>query len=81
MYYSVEVFLNKDNKYIATSPELNVFSYGETANSAVERLDKIVKFYMESAEELGVTLEELGLKGEKQDKPLAGLSVPARTFN
>ena len=81
MHYSVEVFLNKDNKYIATSPELNVFSYGETADKAVDRLDKIINFYMESADELGVSIEELGLKNEESKKRVSSLQIPGLVIN
>ncbi|MEW5767740.1 MAG: type II toxin-antitoxin system HicB family antitoxin [bacterium] len=61
----IEVYKDKDETYIASCPKLEVYSYGHTLDKAVARLKEVVNFYMESARELGVSLEELciGHKG------------------
>lgn len=61
MYFSVDVYRKDISTYVATCPELDIFAYGQTLDMAVNRLKRIVQFYMESAEEMGMTLEELGL--------------------
>lgn len=62
MYFSVEVFRKDIETYVASCPELDIFSYGQTLEAAVERLKRVVTFYIDSADEMGVTLEDLGLK-------------------
>ncbi|MBU0567061.1 type II toxin-antitoxin system HicB family antitoxin [bacterium] len=59
MDLSVEVYRDKDNTYVASCSKLDVYSQGETLNRAVNRLREIVNFYVESADELGLSLEEL----------------------
>lgn len=59
MDLSVEVYRDKDNTYVASCPKLDVWSCGETINKAVSRLREIVNFYIEAADELGLSLEEL----------------------
>lgn len=59
MDISVEVYRDKDNTYVASCPKLDVYSHGETLNKAVNRLREIVNFYVEAADELGLSLEEL----------------------
>lgn len=66
MYFSVEVYRKDTETYIASCPELDVHSYGQTTESAIERLKRIVNFYLESAEEMGMTLEELGLQNSAE---------------
>jgi predicted RNase H-like HicB family nuclease len=55
----VEVFKEGNDSYIATCPKLNIYGCGRSVEEAVARLKKIVNFYIESAEELGISLEEL----------------------
>lgn len=68
MELAIEVFRDGgDNKYIASCPRLEIYTYGHTVDTAVSRLEKVVNFYMESAKEMGVTLEEVCL-GNKSSK-------------
>lgn len=62
-FFSVEVYRRDARTFVAACPEMDVFSYGRTIDQAVERLKRIVAFYLESADEMGLSLEELGLKG------------------
>lgn len=66
MYYSVEVYRKDPDTFVAFCSELDVYSYGPSIEFAVERLKRIVNFYLESAEEMGLTLEELGLQTGEQ---------------
>lgn len=68
MEFTVEVFRDKENRYIASCPKLEVYSYGHTLDNAVSRLEKVVAFYVESAKELGVSLEEI-CRGCEQPSP------------
>jgi predicted RNase H-like HicB family nuclease len=61
MEYSIEIFKGKDNTYIASCPKLDIYGYGESIDHAIDRLRNIFNFYVESAQELGITLEELCL--------------------
>ena len=61
-FFSGEVYRRDLRTYVAASPELDVFSYGRTVDQAVERLKRVVGFYLDSADEMGMSLEELGLK-------------------
>ena len=72
MYLSVDVFRKDAETFVASCPELDIFSYGRTLETAVERLKRVVTFYLESADEMGVTLEDLGLTqhaGDESDVP------------
>lgn len=71
MYFSVEVFRKDQDTYVASCPELDIYSYGRSLEAAVERLKRVVNFYLESADEMGVSLEELGLRhaSEKESVP------------
>ncbi|MDI6786110.1 MAG: hypothetical protein QMD92_05305 [bacterium] len=55
----VEVFKEGNESYIASCPKLDIYGCGKSIEEAVSRLKKIVNFYVESAEELGISLEEL----------------------
>ncbi|RMH56195.1 MAG: hypothetical protein D6679_09700 [Candidatus Hydrogenedentota bacterium] len=61
VYFSVEVYQKDPSTFVAFCPELDIYSYGRNVEIAVTRLKKVVGFYLESAEEMGMTLEELGL--------------------
>lgn len=69
MEFAVEVFRDKNNEYIASCPKLEIYSYGHTLNMAVSRLEKIVYFYMESAIEMGVSIEEICLGNKSSGFP------------
>lgn len=61
MYFSVEVYRKDTATFVAFCKELNIYSYGVSIDVAVDRLKRVVGFYLESAEEMGMSLEELGL--------------------
>lgn len=73
MDFMIEVYRDKDDTYIASCPKLEVYSYGRTFDKAVARLKEVVNFYMESAKELGVSLEELCI-GRK------GINIPQERY-
>lgn len=50
MILTIEIFKEK-NEYIAKCKELNIYSYGKDSQKAVERLEKIINFYFQSANE------------------------------
>lgn len=77
MEFTVEVFRDKENRYIASCPKLEIYSYGHTMDKAINRLEKVVAFYMDSARELGVTLEEVCL-GNRPRPPRWQEGVSAR---
>lgn len=68
-FFSVEVYRRDATTYVAACPEMDVFSYGRTVDQAVERLKRVVGFYLDSADEMGLSLEELGLKPEDPETP------------
>lgn len=80
MEFMVEVFRDRNNGYIASCPKLDIYSYGNTVDKAVSRLEKIVNFYIESAKELGVTLEELCLNGKEVSPPRVPLPQSSRRY-
>jgi predicted RNase H-like HicB family nuclease len=59
MKFPIEIFKEGDGKYIATCPRLEIYSYGDNIETTINRMKEIVKFYIESAEELGISLEEV----------------------
>lgn len=56
MDFSIKVW-QKEGEYVANCPELDVFSYGETREQAIERLKKVIVFYAETASELGYKID------------------------
>lgn len=61
MYFSIEVYRKNQETFVAYCDDLNVYSYGPSIELAVDRLKKVVQFYLDSADEMGLSLEELGL--------------------
>ena len=60
--YRAEVF-EEDGQYVAVSPELNVSSFGSTAERATDSLQEAVEAFLEGCDSLGTleqVLEELG---------------------
>ncbi|MBU2599521.1 hypothetical protein KJ849_02955 [bacterium] len=57
----IEVFKKEEERdaYIASCPKLDVYGCGKSIEEAIYRLKKILNFYVESADELGISLEEL----------------------
>ncbi|MBI4777942.1 type II toxin-antitoxin system HicB family antitoxin [Candidatus Desantisbacteria bacterium] len=58
MKLPIEIFKEGDASYIVSCPRLEIYSYGKTVNTAIQRMKEIVKFYVESADQLGVSLED-----------------------
>ncbi len=50
MIFTIEVF-KKDNEFVAKCNELNIYTYGKNDKNAIERLRKVINFYIESAAE------------------------------
>ncbi|MBN1899437.1 MAG: hypothetical protein JW827_11720 [Spirochaetes bacterium] len=50
MTLTVEVY-KKNKEFIAKCKELNLYSYGQSSEKAVQRLHKIINFYLQSADE------------------------------
>lgn len=55
----LQVFKEGEQAYIASYPKLQIYSYGRTIHEAISRLREIIKFYVESANELEISVEEL----------------------
>lgn len=68
MYFSVEVYRKDANTFVAFCSEFDTYSYGGSIEVAVERLKRVVNFYLESAEEMGLSLEELGVAQSGKQK-------------
>lgn len=68
MYFSVEVYRKDIDTFVAFCDELDIYSYGKTIEKAVDRLKRVVNFYLESADEMGLTLEELGISDKREEK-------------
>lgn len=62
MYFSVEVYKKDKLTFVASCPEMGVFSYGGTVEQAVDRLKRVVQFYIDSSQEMGLSLEDLGVR-------------------
>ncbi len=47
MTLTIEIF-KEDPYFVAKCKELDIYSYGETSDNAVERLKKVISFYIQS---------------------------------
>ena len=56
MKVSVQLF-RKNDKFVATCQDLEISCYGASRNEAVQRFKKVLSFYMDSAKELGLDVE------------------------
>ncbi|MFH1563862.1 MAG: type II toxin-antitoxin system HicB family antitoxin [Nitrospirota bacterium] len=66
----LQVFKDKEQSYIASYPELQIYSYGKTIQEAMLRLKEIIKFYVQSAKEFDMSIEEIcGISCEKTFLP------------
>ncbi|HAW49412.1 TPA: hypothetical protein DCX16_00440 [bacterium] len=70
MRFSIEIFKKDDGTYVASCPGLDLVSYGSTVEKAVIRLNEIINFYLSSAQELGITIEELCFSEDSSLKKL-----------
>jgi len=68
MKLSIKLIHNHD-EIIANCPELDISCYGSDRNEAIRRIKKVINFYMESARELGLEVEnltEISIDGENK---------------
>lgn len=71
----------KENEYIANCPELDINCYGNNRNEAVRRIQQVIEFYVQSAKELGLDVEqfnEMAVDGEVL-QPFRQQTLPAMT--
>lgn len=50
--------LEKDNTVIATCPELEINCYASNAVEAKNRIKKVISFYVDSARDLGLNVQD-----------------------
>ena len=73
--------VEKNNEFIATCPDLDINCYAGDKDEAIRRIQNVINFYIESAQEFGLDVEsmtELIVDGKKQKKlfPLKLHAVP-----
>jgi predicted RNase H-like HicB family nuclease len=51
--------INNGSEFIANCPELDINCYGADKNEAMQRIRKVIAFYIESARELGLDINPL----------------------
>jgi phosphosulfolactate synthase (CoM biosynthesis protein A) len=51
--------IEHENEFIANCPELDINCYGGNRNDAIRRIQSVINFYIESAKELGLDVENL----------------------
>ena len=49
--------IKKDNEIIANCPELDINCYGENREEAIKRIKSVIKFYIDSAQNLGLEVQ------------------------
>jgi len=47
----------KDGEFVASCPELDVYTYGETADQARARLKHVIAFYADTAQQMGYKID------------------------
>ncbi|MDD5066129.1 MAG: hypothetical protein PHF84_03685 [bacterium] len=62
MVFTIEILKN-EKQFIAKCKELNVYSYGNSSDKAVQRLKKVISFYIQSASEY-LNLDNAEIKKE-----------------
>ena len=51
--------INTGTEFIANCPELDINCYGSNKDEAMQRIQKVIAFYIESAKELGLDIHPL----------------------
>ena len=69
MDLSVNVW-KKNQEYVASCPELEIFCYGIDEKQARARLKKVISFYAETAVDLGYDVDLAGLSTNNMDDPI-----------
>ncbi len=84
MKISVKLIEN-EHEIIANCPELDINCYGTTKGEAIRRIKSVINFYVESARELGLNVEnlqEIQIEGNRnQDLTTTGLSSRSSSIN
>ena len=63
------VLINSVKEYIARCPDLDINCFGSTRDEAIRRIKNVLHFYIDSAKELGLMVEnfdEILIEGEKK---------------
>ena len=47
----------KDGEFVASCPELDVYTYGENADQARARLKHVIAFYADTAQQMGYKID------------------------
>lgn len=69
--------IKMDNEFIANCPELDINCYGENKHEALKRIQNVIYFYIDSAKELGLdveNLQEIMIDGEATKPEVAKIS-------
>ena len=72
--------IEKENVYIANCPELDINCYGENKRQAVRRIQQVIEFYIQSAKDLGLDVEEfneVSVEGRKINTDSNSALTPA----
>jgi len=67
---SIRVY-EKDGEFVASFPELDVYTYGQNAEQARARLKHVIAFYANTAQDLGYKIDATELLSSFQ-KPAQG---------
>ena len=51
--------IKMDDEFIANCPELDINCYGSNKSEALKRIQSVIYFYIDSAKELGLDVENL----------------------
>ncbi|HDP79858.1 MAG TPA: hypothetical protein ENN21_03335 [Spirochaetes bacterium] len=73
-----------NSEYIANCPELDVNCYGVDRDEAIRRLKSVLRFYIESAHELGLEVERFEgfyINGEPQEEEASCCLPAVRSIN
>jgi hypothetical protein len=63
--------IEHENEIIANCPELDINCYGSSRIEAIRRIKTVINFYIDSAKELGLDVEnlkEIHIDGEKNEE-------------
>ncbi len=63
----------KDSEFVASCPELDVYTYGQDAEEARRRLKHVIAFYANTAQDLGYKIDASELLANLQK------TMPARS--
>ena len=73
-----------NNQYIASCPELEINCYGSDKCEATRRIREVLSFYIRSAEELGLEVEQfehISIDGKDSPFNTSGYSSASATIN